>query len=246
MKNFIKRLLPSAALSRIHSYKLARLRKEYASLSVVDAFSKIYRENLWGGDKNEFFSGSGSIGRVADTYIDYISKFIITHDIKSVVDLGCGDFRIGRNIAAVSRHYIGVDVVPELISHHNEKYSCDTIDFQCLDITRDAIPSGELCLVRQVLQHLSNAEVASVLNKLNGFRYILITEHFPPMNESFVANMDKPHGPDTRLVDNSALMLSASPFSLKNIEQVLSVDVDEHATTGGDTIRTFLHHGSVT
>lgn len=238
MKDLIKRWAPEKALALIRSFKIARLRREFSALSMGATFSKIYRERLWGEGRDEFLSGSGSSGEVAEKYVDYVGRFIRDHGIESVVDLGCGDFRIGKVISQSASRYMGVDVVPELIAHHNAKYSTESIRFQCLDITEDDLPAGDLCLVRQVLQHLSNEEITSVLGKLGQYRYVLITEHFPPMNIGFSANKDKPHGPDTRVLDHSAVVLTEAPFSLQRVQETLSVDLQQAA---GETIKTFLY-----
>lgn len=243
MKATIKRLIPEPVLVLIRSLKIARLRREFAALSMSATFAKIYRENLWGGGQHEFISGSGSSGKVAEVYLDYVARFIRDYGIESVVDLGCGDFRIGRAISRVAPQYTGVDVVPELIAHHVANYSTETVTFRCLDITEEDLPGGDLCLVRQVLQHLSNAEIAAVLRKLRSYRFVLITEHFPRMSVALSANKDKPHGPDTRSVDHSAVVLTAPPFSLQRVQEVLAVEVEDLQQCSGDTIRTFLYSG---
>lgn len=243
MKDMIKRSMPKWLLAVIHSFKIARLRREFAALSMGATFSKIYRDKLWGGPEYGFSSGAGSSGKVAEIYLNYVCRFIRDHGIESVVDLGCGDFFIGKEIARVAPKYIGVDVVPELIEHHVVNYSARTVEFRCVDITEGNLPIADLCLVRQVLQHLSNAEIALVLNKLCNYRYVLITEHFPPMNGVFSPNKDKPHGPDTRLVDHSAVVLTAPPFSLQSVQEVLTVGADDLPLCTGSTIRTFLYTG---
>ncbi len=98
-----------------------------------------------------------------------------------------------------------------------------------------------MCLVRQVFQHLSNEEISAALSNCVSFRYLLITEHFPPINQEFRANLDKPHGPDTRLSDNSAVVIGAAPFCLKNVGEVLVVPIDSHRPSDGESIRSFLY-----
>jgi hypothetical protein len=55
----------------------------------------------------------------------------------------------------------------------------------------NALPDGDVCLIRQVFQHLSNAEVNEVLRKLNKFKKVYITEGYP-VEESSRLNPDKP------------------------------------------------------
>jgi hypothetical protein len=51
----------------------------------------------------------------------------------------------------------------------------------------------------------------------NKYKYLIITEHFPSI-KNFVANVDKPTGPDIRIYDKSAVILTAPPFNLKVVK----------------------------
>lgn len=238
IKNIVTRLMPRFVMANVEKFRIARLRREYGALPIQEAFSKIYQENRWGGARGDFISGSGSLGKSADMYVQCVRQFIRDQNVKSVVDLGCGDFRIGKEISREACRYIGIDVVRDLVTYNEARYSSEKVTFQCLDMTADDLPAGDICLVRQVLQHLSNTEIALVLNKLHHYRYVFITEHFPLLDDAFVANKDKPHGPDTRLVDNSAVVITDPPFELQNVREVLAVYNDERQPS--DSIRSFL------
>jgi len=73
------------------------------------------------------------------------------------------------------------------------------------------LPDADLCLIRQVLQHLSNAEIHAVLENISHYKYALISEHVPKSPKSF--NRDKPHGPDVRAYFGSGIYLERKPFS---------------------------------
>ena len=62
--------------------------------SVQEIFTDIYKNNTWGGAPGTFYSGDGTHSSNAKIYIDNISDFIKKHHIRSVLDIGCGDFRI--------------------------------------------------------------------------------------------------------------------------------------------------------
>jgi hypothetical protein len=80
--------------------------------------------------------------------------------------------------------------------------------------------------LRQVLQHLSNAEVELVVRKLTDFKYIILTEHLP--EGDFMPNKDIISGQGIRLKKQSGLSLLVPPFNLKvkEEEQLLSVTLD--------------------
>jgi SAM-dependent methyltransferase len=212
----------------------------------ADIFGKIYATNDWGGEYGTFYSGTGSRGTVAEEYIALIKSFISQHNVRTVLDLGCGDFFIGRHIAAASDHYIGIDVVPAVIRQHQANYGSGKVKFECLDITTDALPTAELCLIRQVFQHLSNRQIASVIQRFSQFKYVIVSEHFPHPDEFKAPNLDTPAGAGTRITFGSAVVLDKPPFGVSCAELCRSAapqrgDGLQDAYTRG-TIRTFLVH----
>ena len=127
-----------------------------------------------------------------------------------------------------------------LIAHNQAQYGTANTSFQCLDIVADELPPAELCLIRQVLQHLSNAEILHVLDKIKTYRYVLITEHYPAPSVRPRPNVDKPHGSDIRIYDDSAVYLDQPPFNVPNPVLVLEVEASKGIVNEGEKIRTFL------
>lgn len=198
---------------------------QYERLSVPDTFRKIYRKQVWGKNGERFYSGPGSHGAASDLYCAAVSGFIRENGIRSVVDLGCGDFAVGRRIVdATEAQYIGVDVVPELIQHHRRKFQGPRVSFFCANIITDELPAADLCLVRQVLQHLTNQEIAKVLARLSHFPRVLITEDLPTEPKSI--NHDMTHGPEVRSDFGSGVYIDQPPFSLA-VKEIARFPVSE-------------------
>jgi SAM-dependent methyltransferase len=241
LKELAKRIVPRGLL--VAAYRkllLPRMRRANACRSVGEVFTRIYMNNEWGGKRGEFYSGSGSSEFHAAKYAEAVRGFIRGNGVRTVVDLGCGDFVVGRQLAMPGVRYIGVDVVEELVSHNQREYGNADTSFQFLDIIEDELPDGDLCLLRQVLQHLSNAQIGKVLAKVRRYPFALITEHYPGPSVAVVPNKDKPHGSDTRIYDGSAVYLDRPPFSLEGLELVLEMDAVDHLVSDGETLRTFL------
>jgi hypothetical protein len=116
-----------------------------------------------------------------------------------IADLSCGDFTIGSSLmeALDGARYIGCDIVPELVLHNQLKFGHERIKFQTLDIVRDELPDGHVCLIRQVFQHLSNAKIAVILPKLSKYKYIYVSEG-QPLNCDGAPNPDKEIGAGVR------------------------------------------------
>ena len=192
---------------------LPRIHRSYEPLSLAETFRKIYATKAWGGNGERFSSGAGSRGDAAELYCSFVTKFIVERGIRSVVDLGCGDFAVGQQIVdRTGILYTGVDIVPELIEHHKSTVADSRVNFACVDIARDNPPDADLCLIRQVLQHLSNREIAQVLANVRDYRYTLISEDVPIRPKMF--NRDKPHGPDVRSYYGSGVYVDEPPFSM--------------------------------
>lgn len=192
-------------------------------------FQDVYQNNRWGSASGEkFFSGLGSRGQAVETYVTCISDRITQHQRELgreivVVDLGCGDFSVGRRLLECTPNmtYIGCDLVPELIAHHRSQATHSNASFQRVDIVTDPLPKGDIVLVRQVLQHLSNDNVRTVLDKLTIYDRIFVTEGQPIYRQG-PPNPDKPIGSgmrfDWRTGRGCGLELDKPPFNLKTDE----------------------------
>ena len=169
-------------------------------------FQTVYNRGVWGKDEaSPFYSGLGSNGPAAEFYVEQMAALLSEHAREldrplQVVDIGCGDFRIGK--ALVERvpelEYLGCDIVPELVAHNVRTYFSERVNFKTLDAVCDPLPEADVCLVRQVFQHLSNANIQCVLA---GMRYpvVYVTEGHP-VRKRGSANPDKVVGPSVRLI----------------------------------------------
>ena len=164
-------------------------------------FSKIYKEDLWNKG-----SGDGSKIENVGESVDVLQKYIDKPEIKTVLDLGCGDWQFSKFLDLSSVLYLGVDVVDSVIDSNIDLYSASNIDFISRDIITYELPQVDLIICKDVLQHLSNRDVISVLIKIiKSSKFALITNDFNPESTS---NIDIENG-DYRYLD-----LTLSPFFL--------------------------------
>ena len=194
-----------------------------------DAMAQVYEMNLWGRGESDFYSGEGShCAEIVHPYVVVLKTFLSTFRTPLVVcDLGCGDFNVGKQLTEYTSKYIAVDIVPDLIAHNKKKFKKENLEFYCLDIATDDLPMADCAIVRQVLQHVSNAEVKRVVAKLANYKYVVLTEHVPEGN--FVPNKDIISGQGTRLKKQSGIDLLVAPFNFKVKEkkELLSVVLDK-------------------
>ncbi|NNJ91942.1 MAG: class I SAM-dependent methyltransferase [Gammaproteobacteria bacterium] len=199
-------------------YKTPTLNKsvlrELARLDSQSLFSEIYQKGYWGSSSQQpFYSGSGSHDKSQTLpYINAVKSLINSlPESPVIIDLGCGDFNIGRQLYSHSQHYHAVDIVPELINYNQQCFKANNLTFKCMNATNEKLPDGDILLIRQVFQHLENNEIKAVLKQASHYPYIIVTEHLP--EGTFTPNKDKPTGPDSRLRMKSGVDISAAPFS---------------------------------
>lgn len=169
-----------------------------------------------GGGKGTFFSGTGTANPNTSIYLDNLIAFIKEHKVQKILDIGCGDFSIMKQLTErVNVDYIGGDVVEDLIQHHQEKFQNTSTHFIKLNAIEDDLPDAELVTIRQVLQHLNNNQIQTILDKVAKFKYVLITEHVP-ITDNAEYNLDKIAGPHIRMRVNSGVFIDKPPFNIKN------------------------------
>lgn len=218
--------------------------RAYAGLSTQDVFEKIYRTGAWGKDaEGAGTSGSGSHDRaITEPYVDEVRRLMSAPDIRVAVDLGCGDFNVGKHFVDLCDSYVACDISNTVLEMNRARHRAPSLTFRRLDIAADDLPEGDIFFVRQVLQHLGNDQIARFVRKLNTAKpctHLLVTEHLPAGD--FVPNIDKPTGAGVRVHRGGGVDIAAAPFSLEHLGATVLLDIPK--PTGGvdATIRTVLY-----
>lgn len=248
MKSAIRKVTPPFLVRQYRQFRRLYEQRRDRQRTTEQVFTEIYAKKRWGAGLHtheDFCSGTGSADEsIVSAYIASITDIASREGFRGLtfVDLGCGDFRVGRRLLPLCSRYIGVDIVKSLVDRNARTYGNETTRFVHLDIVNDPLPDGDVCFVRQVMQHLSNEQVARLLDHLRKYRWVVITEHLPSDSDSIVPNLDKPHGSDIRLDDNSGVFLSEPPFSVPSDRLTLVLE-RPGAQRDGDrgVIRTFLY-----
>ncbi len=245
-RSIVRRLLPRAMVAAYHGYRESKLNDVYQRMSTEDVFTDIYSNNRWGGAPGTYFSGLGSHETsVVSPYVASVRSELdrIGAASMTVVDLGCGDFSVGQQIAFGCRKYIGVDIVKPLIDRNRETFGSSSVSFVHANIVVDELPEGDICLVRQVFQHLSNGQILAVLPKLDRYGWSFITEHHPSVSRLHQPNKDKPHGGSIRAGQGSGVFLDQPPFNVPKSRYRLLLELPGTSLPGGmdpGVIRTFI------
>jgi hypothetical protein len=208
---------------RIRPPALAHLRyqaraDELAGLDAEPLFTEIWRSNLWGAEASR--SGLGSQGVATSRLEAELPKLFARHGIRTLLDLPCGDFGWMRRVCPSLDHYLGADIVAEIVAQNAADFvSVDgRVGFVRCDLLTDPLPVMDAVLCRDCLVHLSYANIAKALANLrrSGSRWLLATT-FPDQS----ANIDIANG-DWRPVN-----LEAAPFHLAPPVEILNEGCEE-------------------
>jgi SAM-dependent methyltransferase len=192
-----------------------------------EVFSDIYRRWAWGEDC-ESVSGPGSSVASTSVFRDDIAVLLKEFNVRTVLDAGCGDFNWLRLVKLDLERYIGIDVVPELISENRRQYGNVTRTFLNVDLSREKLPKVDLILSRDCLVHFSNKDVSKAIKNLkeSGSTYLLTTTFAP-----FDGNPD---------IDTGCwrpLNLQKSPF---NFPEPLKLIVEKRRDSDGVSVVKYL------
>ena len=238
LKNIAKRIIPLSIRIKIRKlqYYFFGVDNNFKKKSNSEIFDKIYQESMWGLDEEGKPSSGTHDSPGVSGYISVVTQLIENHACDVVVDLGCGDFKIGQHIVSHANSYIACDVSKVILAQNKNNFDLPNVNFRQLDLSQDSLPQGDIATVREVLQHLSNESIQQFINEINSkqpFKWLLVTEH-NPMGK-FTPNIDKPSGPHIRAYLNSGVVLHESPFNL-NYKTKTIVYEDEFDVAAGRAV----------
>lgn len=180
--------------------------------SAQEIFTRIYTNREWGvNQQGQAWSGCGSAYETTSVYREFLSNFLRTNDIKSVVDIGCGDWEFSQYINWDGIDYKGFDVVSNVIEKNRLRFEKDTIHFYHGDISQQELPAADLLICKDVFQHLPIYDIFQIIKQCAKYKYCLITNDVYP--HSLTSDNPEIVRGDYRPVD-----LTKPPFNLKGIK----------------------------
>jgi hypothetical protein len=183
--------------------RFAAHRKSFAGLTLAQRFQRIHNVNLWGAAQST--SGLGSEPDATAVLRRELPRLLARLGIGSLLDAPCGDAG-WINAANPGVRYVGVDIVPDLITRVRARAAAADIagEYHLADITGDLLPRCEAVLCRDCLVHLSFANIErAVANFRSCGATWLIATTFP----EWQTNRDCEDG------DWRALNLQRAPFN---------------------------------
>lgn len=148
--------------------------KETKSHSNLDAAAAFVDFGLLEKSKGgrESASGPGSSLSSAAAASNLLLRKLRELPIRSVLDLGCGDWNWMRNLGFPNpipgRHitYEGWESSQELVDALRSKHATDGVDFHLRDVSTEAMPDVDLIIARDILFHMPPPMAVEVVERI--------------------------------------------------------------------------------
>ena len=201
MKELVKKLFPGLITLRNRVYNfIAHYR--FKGKPAEEVFGTIYRENHWNDAESK--SGTGSNEKNTKAVVRIVSNVIAELQVKSMLDIPCGDFNWMRNVKLNGVVYIGADIVEDLIVENQKRLEPENISFQKLNLLNALLPTVDLIFSRDCLVHFSNQDIERAIQavKKSKSTYWMTTTFPEHGNHDIITGDWRP------------INLQAAPFSL--------------------------------
>ena len=189
---------------------------KFAIISVLPDEKKykfIYKYRYWKNHPYGSLSGAGSNTSSTKLIVSSLQDFLITKEIKTLLDVPCGDWMWMKEINFETVSYMGGDIVPEIIEENNIMYGNENVKFKTIDIRIDELGNYDLLVVRDLLSHFHDTQIKkTIINiKKNNIKYIAITNY-----PHTVENIENKYGDNWRPVN-----FLISPFNFPKPDIIL-------------------------
>lgn len=161
-------------------------------------FTQTYRENKWGSSESR--SGEGSSLAYTESIRSLLLE-LIGEGVDTIWDCSCGDWNWMKEIRESLPHYIGNDIVEDIVKVNTEKFGSDRIRFQSGDmlssLKRIGDSSIDLVLCRHTLEHLPTDYSIEVVREIRRVsKWALITSNTHSGNSPI-----NPNGHNARVIN---------------------------------------------
>lgn len=139
--------------------------------------------------RRESASGPGSSLEASVATRRLLRMCIDEMEVRSILDLGCGDWNWMREVSLRSQSgspvtYRGWEAEESLVSELNAEFGNETTAFSCADIVVEEFPKVDLILARDVLFHLPTEMTLRILEKVRESTGLFMSTSFPGVLEN--------------------------------------------------------------
>ncbi|MBM3506236.1 MAG: class I SAM-dependent methyltransferase [Alphaproteobacteria bacterium] len=159
----------------------------------ADIFGGYYRSNHWNSEESR--SGQGSSLAATEMLRGSLRELLRQLNVRSVLDVPCGDFNWFQHVDLGDIEYTGADVVRELVAENARLHARPGRRFLHADATKQTLPRADLVFCRDLFVHLPYSAIWHVLANLRASKSTyLLTTTFPDRtaNANIITGMWRP------------------------------------------------------
>jgi len=153
-----------------------------SAVNYVEHFTQIYETCAWDDNKDPLYRGSSGGGSTIDynkdTYVPCMRQLMRNRGIKTVADLGCGDFVCGPLIYDDTDIIVhGYDAYAAVVEANRARHPQHKFTHLDIFANRAQIEPADLCILKDVLQHWLIPDIYVFLDDIvasGKFKYILV------------------------------------------------------------------------
>ena len=153
--------------------------------TLQNIFDDIYEHNKWNGG-----SGPGSNKSNTIEYVSYLNDLIRSLNVKSFLDVGCGDWQLAEQLDFTGIRYKGIDVSKNAVIAAKSK-APDGTDISNQEI-HEINESFDFVHIKDVLQHLPLIECDKILGYASKNKYVLVVNDHSESNGDIDAGQHRP------------------------------------------------------
>jgi hypothetical protein len=190
-------LRQAARNSRLYRPYL-RVKFRLSSHAREELFTGFYRDNIWGDAESR--SGDGSSFEQTERLRAELPAVLHRLGVASMLDVPCGDFTWMQYVDLHGIHYIGGDVVQEIVEDLQARFGRADRRFVRLDLINGDLPHADAVMVRDLLLHLPNVLAVKALQtiKRSDARWLLAS-HYPGIDSNPDVEMGRHRFPNLTL-----------------------------------------------
>ena len=145
----------------------------YVPNALNSKFDKVFQRNLFNGKSSK--SGEGSSLVQTQEIARLLPVVMQKLEIKSFLDIPCGDLEWMSRVNFNGTEYLGGDVSPVLIQYLQTTFP--TKKFQQINLCKDSLPQVDLIFCRDLFVHLSYKDIKSAIARIreSGSKYLATT-----------------------------------------------------------------------
>ena len=100
--------------------------------SPSNVFKSYYLKNKWGDGESR--SGKGSNMGATQKLRALLPPLMANLEVKTFLDLPCGDYYWMQHVDLGVDHYTGGDIVPDMIAANTAEHARDGVSFEVIDL----------------------------------------------------------------------------------------------------------------